>query len=201
LDSDAAPRRAAAGPRHGGRARRPPAPTTPAGPCAAGYAVVLSSPPPALDRPEGSASAPTMAAWCRAGRGEDRTREALRRALEVRDAAPHQSRAHCPGADSRWPPADPQPAAPPRGARVARRDLSAVSALDPRQTRAAAAPAAREPGRAAGPSPPWPRGPAPACRRAHALPRAALLPGTPATVSGWPRPAATPCPPAPGLRA
>ena len=54
--------------RHGGRARRPPAPTTPAGRGAVGCAAVPSSPPPALDTPEGSTWAQTTAAWCRAGR-------------------------------------------------------------------------------------------------------------------------------------
>ena len=94
LDSDAATHRAAAGTRHGGRARRPSAPTTPAGRGAAEYAVVPSTPPPAVDTPEGSASAQTLAAWYRAGRCEDRPRAALPAVLEVRDAASHPSMAH-----------------------------------------------------------------------------------------------------------
>ena len=48
----------------------------------------------ALNMPEGSSSAQTIAAWCRAGRCESHTRAALRKALEIRDAAPRPSMAH-----------------------------------------------------------------------------------------------------------
>src|SRR5256885_5914889 len=72
----------------------------------------------------------------------------MREAMEVLRAAIHPSMAHRSGAHRLWPPA------PARGAGVAGRDLSAVSRLHPRETRAAAAPAARESPRAAGP-PPW----------------------------------------------
>jgi hypothetical protein len=67
LDSNAAPRRAAAGARHGGRARRPPESSTPAGRCAAECAAVPSSLTPALDTPEISTWTQTTAAWFRAG--------------------------------------------------------------------------------------------------------------------------------------
>src|SRR5262249_16867067 len=95
--------------------------------------------------------------------------------MEGRRAAPHPSMAHRSRAHRLWPTADPRPAAPPRGTRVAGRHLSAVSELNPREIGAAAAPAAREPGRAPGPFLPSPRGPAPARRRDHAFPRAAVL--------------------------
>src|SRR5215471_3774077 len=98
---------------------------------------------------------------------------------------------HRAGADRLWPTADPRPAAPPRGARVAGRDLSAVSGLNPLEIGTAAAPAAREPGRVAGRLPPWPRGPAPACRSDPALPRAGGLPWTHTSLRGW-APATTP---------
>src|SRR5438874_327185 len=136
--------------RHGGRAWRHPEPSTSAGRGAAGCAAVPSSPTPALDTPEGSTWAQTTAAWFPAVRREARTRKALTGAREVRDAATHPSMAHRSGAYRLWPTADPRPTAPPRGARVAGRDLSAVSGLDPLETGAAAAPAAREPGRAIG---------------------------------------------------
>ena len=157
LDSAAVIHRVAAGTRHGGRARRPPEPATPDGRCAAAWAAVPLSPTPALDTPEGSTWAQTTGAWCLAGLGDARPREALTEAMEIRSAATHPSMAHRSGADCLWPTADPRPAAPPRGARVAGRDLSAVSGLHPLETGAAAAPAAREPGRAAGTLPPWPR--------------------------------------------
>src|SRR5207249_10488739 len=93
LDSDAAPRRAAAGTRHGRRARRPPESSTPAGRCAAEWAAPLS-PPPALDTPEGSTWAQTTATWCRAGLGEAHPCEALTEAMEICSAATHPSMAH-----------------------------------------------------------------------------------------------------------
>jgi hypothetical protein len=73
---------------------------------------------------------------------------AMREALEVLRAALHPSMAHRSGAHRLW------PSAPPRGAGVAGGDLSAVSGLHPRETRAVAASAAREPPRAPGPLPP-----------------------------------------------
>src|SRR5215467_16180183 len=81
----------------------------------------------------------------------------MREALEVLRAALHPSMAHRSGAHRLW------PSAPPRGAGVAGGDLSAVSGLHPRETRAAAAPAARELPRAAGAPPPRRRGPGPSC--------------------------------------
>src|SRR5262245_47526249 len=79
---------------------------------------------------------------------EAATHPAMREALEVLRAALHPSMAHRSGAHRLW------PAAPPRGAGVAGGDLSAVSGLHPRQTRAVAAAAARAPPRAPGPLPP-----------------------------------------------
>src|SRR5262245_19372370 len=79
---------------------------------------------------------------------ESATHRAMREVLEVLRAALHPSMAHRSGAHHRW------PVAPPRGAGVAGGDLSAVSGLHPRQTRAVAASAAREPPRAPGPLPP-----------------------------------------------
>jgi hypothetical protein len=85
----------------------------------------------------------------------------MREAREVLRAALHPSLAHRAGAHRLWPPA------PPHGAGVAGGDLSAMSRLHPREIRAAAAPAAREPSRAAEPPPPGRRGPGQACRSAH----------------------------------
>src|SRR5215475_12144665 len=82
----------------------------------------------------------------------------MREAREVFRAAIHPSMARRSGAHGLWPPA------PPRGAGVAGGDLSAVSGLHPRETRAAAAPAARELPRAAGAPPPRRRGPGPSSR-------------------------------------
>src|SRR4030095_13779433 len=87
---------------------------------------------------------------------EAATHRALREALEVLRAALHPSMAHRSGAHRLW------PSAPPCGAGVAGGDLSAVSGLHPRETRAVAASAAREPPRAPGPLPPERRRPAPA---------------------------------------
>src|SRR6266446_6725276 len=70
---------------------------------------------------------------------EAATHHAMREALEVLRAALHPSMAHRSGAHRLW------PSAPPRGAGVAGGDLSTVSGLHPRQTRAVAASAAREP--------------------------------------------------------
>jgi hypothetical protein len=111
--------------------------------------------------------------------------------MESRSAAPHPPMAHRSGAHRLWPPADPRPAPPPRGARVAGRDLSAMSGLDPRETGTATAPAAREPGSAPGPSPPWSRWSAPPGCSDYALPLTAVLPGTPVSLRRWWRPSAT----------
>jgi hypothetical protein len=99
------------------------------------------------------ASLPGLTASGDRGAGTPRqgTPGKVRSHMEVRDAAPHPSVAHRPGAHRL------RPAVPSCGAGVAGRHLSAVSGLDPLQTGAAAAPAAREPGRAAGTPPPWPR--------------------------------------------
>jgi len=83
---------------------------------------------------------------------------AMREALEVLRAAHHPSMAHRSGAHRLW------PAAPLRGAGVAGGDLSAVSGLHPRETRAVAAAAAREPPRVPGPLPPERRCPGHAAR-------------------------------------
>src|SRR5262252_3348954 len=83
----------------------------------------------------------------------------MREAREVCRAALHPSMARRSGAHGLWPPA------PPRGAGVAGGDLSAVSGLHPRATRAAAAPAARALPRAAGAPPPRRRGPGPSCAK------------------------------------
>src|SRR5262249_11734156 len=137
--------------------------------------------------PEGATGAQTTAAWCRAGLCKGRTREGLTEAMESRSAAPHPSMAHRSRAHRLWPTADPRPAAPPHGAWVAGRHLSAVSGLDPCEIGAAAAPAAREPGRVPGPCLPEPRCPAPACRSDHALPLAAVLLWPDASVRRWRR--------------
>src|ERR671939_1491187 len=68
---------------------------------------------------------------------EAATHRALREALEVLRAVLHPSMAHRSGAHRLW------PSAPPRGAGVAGGDLSAVSRLHPRETRAVAAAAVR----------------------------------------------------------
>src|SRR5215211_5924410 len=73
---------------------------------------------------------------------EAATHHAMREALEVLRAAFHPSLAHRSRAHRLW------PSAPPRGAGVAGGDLSAVSGLHPRETRAVAASAARDPPRA-----------------------------------------------------
>ena len=91
----------------------------------------------------------------------------MREAREVFRAALHPSMARRSGAHGLWPPA------PPRGAGVAGGDLSAVSGLHPRETRAAAAAAVREPPRTAGPRPPERRGPGQAA--AHRGPHARAL--------------------------
>src|SRR5215475_11007337 len=84
---------------------------------------------------------------------EAATHPAMREALEVLRAALHPSMAHRSGAHRLW------PAAPPRGAGVAGGDLSAVSGLHPRETRAGAAPATRASPRAAKTPPTGRRGP------------------------------------------
>jgi hypothetical protein len=80
-------------------------------------------------------------------------------------AACHPSMAHRAGTHRLW------PRAPSRGPGMAGGDLSAVSGLHPRETRAAAASAVRAPPRAAGTLPPERRGPGPAAalRGPHAL--------------------------------
>src|SRR4029453_3791783 len=92
---------------------------------------------------------------------EAATHHTMREALEVLRAALHPSIAHRSGAHRLW------PSAPPRGGGVAGGDLSAVSGLHPRETRAVAAAAAREPPRAPGPLPPEGRGAGPAARAPH----------------------------------
>jgi hypothetical protein len=94
LDTDAATRCAAAGPRHGGRAGRPLELATPAGRGAAVWAAVSLRPPPTLATPEGSPGAQTTTAWCRGGLGAARPHEALTEAREIRRATPHPSMAH-----------------------------------------------------------------------------------------------------------
>src|SRR4029434_8272422 len=92
---------------------------------------------------------------------EAATHHTMREALEVLRAALHPSMAHRSGAYRLW------PSALPRGAGVAGGDLSALSGLHPRETRAVAAAAAREPPRAPGSLPPERRCPGHADRSTH----------------------------------
>jgi hypothetical protein len=94
LGSDAAIRRTAAGPRHGGRARRPLEPTPPAGRGAAAGAAVPGRPSPAWDTRAGSPWAQTTTAWCRGGLGAARPRATPTTAREIHRAAPHPPLAH-----------------------------------------------------------------------------------------------------------
>ena len=87
---------------------------------------------------------------------------ALREALEVLRVVRHPSMAHRSGAYRLW------PSAPPRGAGVAGGDLSAVSGLHPRETRAVAASAVR-PGYGCGQTTLVHRGPPSLCYRTKTL--------------------------------